>query len=74
MHAINPGDGVVVIAGATATGLPDSRLFVLHFRARAAVTQPAFVLAIDELNTVQFVSRVSTLRTLGAVRFDHSLK
>lgn len=74
MRAVNPGDGVVVIAGATATGIPDSRLFVLHFRARVAVTQPALSLTIDELNTVQFVNRISSLHTLGAVRFDHTLK
>lgn len=74
MRAVNPGDGVVVIAGATATGIPDSRLFVLHFRAKVAVSQPAFSLAIDELNTVQYVNRISSLRTLGPVRFDHTLK
>ena len=74
MRAVNPGTGVVVVAGATAAGIPDTRLFVLHFRARVAVTQPTLTLAIDELNTVQYVNRISTLRTLGAVRFDHSLK
>ena len=74
MRAVNPGDGVVVVAGATAAGIPDTRLFVLHFRARVAVTQPTLALTIDELNTVQYVSRISTVRTLGVVRFDHSLK
>ena len=74
MRAVNPGDGVVVVAGATASGIPDTRLFVLHFRARVAVTQPALTLAIDELNTVQYVSRISTLRTTGAIRFDRKLK
>jgi len=74
MRAVNPGDGVVVIAGATATGMPDARLFVMHFRTRVPVTQPAFSLAIVELNTVQYVNRISSLHTLGAVRFDHALR
>jgi hypothetical protein len=54
--------------------MPDARLFVMHFRTRVAVTQPAFSLAIVELNTVQYVNRISSLHTLGVVRFDHTLK
>jgi hypothetical protein len=74
MRAVNPGDGVVVIAGATATGMPDARLFVMHFRTKVAVSQPAFSLSIVELNTVQFANRISSLHTFGLVRFDHTLK
>ena len=74
MRAVNALDSVVVIAGASATGIPDSRLFVLHFRARIAITKPTLALTIGELNTVRFTSRIAKLRPLDALRLDRSLR
>ena len=75
MRAVNATDSTMVtIAGASATGLPDSRLFVLHFRARIAVRNPTLSLDINELNTVGFANRTTSVQRVKSVRLNHQLR
>jgi hypothetical protein len=75
MRAVNANDSTVVtVAGASATGVPDSRLFVLHFRARVAVRNPTLTLEIDELNTVGFANRTTSVQRVKSVRLNHLLR
>lgn len=75
MRAVNSSDTTMItVAGATATGLPDSRLFVLHFRARVAVTNPTLSLDINELNTVGYANRTTSVQRVKSVRVNRSLR
>ncbi|MGH7654367.1 MAG: hypothetical protein ACREN6_06855 [Gemmatimonadaceae bacterium] len=75
MRAVNATDSAVVtIAGATATGVPDSRLFILHFRARTALRNPALELVIDELNTVGYANRTLSIQPVHGVRLNLRLR
>lgn len=75
MRAVNATDSTMVtIAGASAAGVPDSRLFVLHFRARVTVRNPALALEIDELNTVAFANRALSVRHVQDVRLNRRLR
>lgn len=75
MRAVNSSDTTMItVAGATATGLPDSRLFVLHFRARVAVTNPTLSLDIGELNTVGYANRTASVQRVRALRVNHALR
>ena len=75
MRAVNAADSTVIaVAGASATGVPDSRLFVLHFRARVAITNPSLSLDISELNTVGYASRTTSVQRVKAPRFNHALR
>jgi hypothetical protein len=75
MRAVNATDSTVVtIAGASATGVPDSRLFVLHFRARTALRNPALTLEISELNTVGYANRALSVQHVPGVRLNQGLR
>ncbi|HEY2849818.1 MAG TPA: hypothetical protein VGI97_08070 [Gemmatimonadaceae bacterium] len=75
MRAVNATDSTVItVAGATATGLPDSRLFVLHFRARVAMRDPTLSLEISELNTVGYASRLTSVQRVQSVRVNRALR
>ena len=75
MRAVNATDSAVVtIAGASATGVPDSRLFVLHFRARTALRNPALTLEISELNTVGYTNRTLSVQHVPGVRLSQRLR
>ncbi len=74
LSAVNASAGEVVVAGASATGLPGARLFVLHFRALAKVDAPALSLEIDQLNTVSYASRTRQIVRVPEVRFDRLLR
>lgn len=75
MRAVNSSDTTMItVAGATATGLPDSRLFVLHFRARVTVTNPALSLDIGELNTVGYANRTTSVQRVKSVRVNRALR
>jgi hypothetical protein len=75
MRAVNATDSTVVtVAGASATGVPDARLFVLHFRARTAVRSPVLALDLDELNTVGFANRTTSVQRVKAVRLNRQLR
>lgn len=74
LSAVNAGDSEVVVAGASAEGLPDARLFVLHFRALGTVKDPTLALEIDELNTVSYTNRTHQVSNLPQVRFDRRLR
>ncbi|MFI5231440.1 MAG: hypothetical protein ACHQSE_02895 [Gemmatimonadales bacterium] len=75
MRAVNAADSsMVTIAGASATGIPDSRLFVLHFRARTALRNPALALEIDELNTVAYANRTRSVQRVQGVRLNPHLR
>ena len=75
MRAVNAADStMVIIAGASATGVPDTRLFVLHFRARMPVQNPALTLEITELNTVGFANRTLSIRHVKGMRVNRQLR
>jgi hypothetical protein len=75
MRAVNATDSTMItVAGASATGLPDSRLFVLHFHARVATRNPTLSLEISELNTVGYASRLTSVQRVQAVRVNRSLR
>ena len=75
MRAVNATDStMVIVAGASATGVPDSRLFVLHFRARVALRNPALALEISELNTVGFASRTLSVEHVKGVRLNQRVR
>lgn len=75
MRAVNAQDSTMVtVAGASATGVPDSRLFVLHFRARVAVHNPALSLDISELNTVGYANRLTSVQRVKSVRINSALR
>ena len=75
MRAVNASDTTMItVAGASASGVPDTRLFVLHFHTLVPIKNPTVSLEIDELNTVGYESRLASVRPAMSVRINHLLR
>jgi len=75
MRAVNATDSTMItVGGASATGIPDSRLFVLHFRARVALQNPVLSLELNELNTVGYANRTTSVQRMKSVRVSRALR
>jgi len=60
MRAFNPQPGHIRVAGATAEGFRDGRLFAVTFKVKDARALATLELALDELNGTDFANRLPT--------------
>jgi hypothetical protein len=73
LRAVNPADGVITVAGATASTRPQTLLFAARMIVRAEHALDKLDLHVDELTNASFKNELPTLRRVPGRHLDRSL-
>lgn len=73
MRVVNAQDAEIVVAGASASGSADGRLFAMKFRVDDAAGLKSLGLSIDELNDTDFNSRLPSLKQDSRLQLERKV-
>jgi hypothetical protein len=69
-RAVNPQQGQITVAGASADGITSERLFAMRFKVIGAHPLTALQLEVQELNDVAYGARTSSLQRKSSLYLD----